>query len=57
MSPNAALLQKYERFILERDRELIEDRTADEEMQEAVYEALLQLVLIRHKSAPRTNEE
>ena len=40
------VLQKYERFILERDRrirELIEERTADEDLQEKIYEALMPL--------------
>jgi len=42
------VLQKYEKFVRERHRrllELIEDRTADEEMQQKIYDALMPLIL------------
>jgi hypothetical protein len=43
-----AVFAEYERFVRERDRRLIalvQDRTADEEMQEKIYGALLSLVV------------
>ena len=42
------VLQAYENFITERERrvrELIRERTADEDMQENIYDALLALIV------------